>query len=284
MSRIIINADDFGLCACVNEGIIEAHRNGALSSATLMANMPGFDQAVALSRENPRLGVGIHLNLVRGLPLSPAARVSTLLGPDGRFLGSPVKLMRRLAAGRASLAEVEVELRAQIEKTLAAGLRPSHVDSEKHMHAYPPVFRTAARLAGEYGIGGIRFIREFRLSRHAAQSAKAVLLTLWSARARAAVREAGLVITDRFYGICNSGRMTAADLRRLIGRSGRGSAEIMIHPGFVRPELFALEALTGPYFINRFREGELRAVTDPSVRAQFVPGGPELTSYHGLRQ
>jgi hopanoid biosynthesis associated protein HpnK len=284
MTRIIINADDFGLCACVNEGIIEAHRNGALSSATIMANMPGFDQAVVLAKENPRLGVGVHLNLVRGLPLSPASRIPTILGPDGRFLGSPGRLMRRMAAGKARPAEVEFELRAQIEKVLAAGLWPSHVDSEKHMHAYPPVFRIAARLAGEYGIGGIRFIREFRLSRHPAQSVKAVLLTLWSARARAAVRAAGLVITDRFYGICNSGRMTAADLRRLIGRPGRGSAEIMIHPGYVRPELFALEALTGPYFINRFREGELKAVTDPSVRALFRPGGPELTSYHGLRK
>ncbi len=283
MSKIIINADDFGLCACVNEGIVQAHRAGALSSATIMANMPGFDQAAALAREYPRLGVGVHLNLVRGLPLLPEGRVASLLGPDGRFLGSPGRLMRRLAAGRARWAEVEAELRAQIEKTLAAGIRPSHVDSEKHMHAYPPVFRTAARLAREYGIEGIRLIREFRLSRHPAQSAKALLLTLWIARARAAVREAGLVTTDRFYGICNSGRMTAADLCRLIGRPGRGSAEIMIHPGFVRPELYALEALTGPYFINRFREGELRAVTDASVRAQFLPGGPELTNYHGLR-
>ncbi len=283
MSKIIINADDFGLCACVNEGIVLAHREGALSSATIMVNMPGFEQAVALSRENPRLGVGVHLNLVRGLPLSPAAKVPSLLGPDGRFLGSPARLMRKMAAGKASPAEVETELRAQIEKALAAGLKPSHVDSEKHMHAYPPVFRIAARLAGEYGIGGIRLIRERRLSRHPAQSAKALLLSLWSARSLAAVRAAGLVTTDRFYGICNSGRMTAVALRRLIGRAGEGSAEIMIHPGRVRPELFALEALTGPYFINRFREGELRAVTDPSVRAALHSGGAELTTYHGLR-
>jgi len=280
---LIVNADDFGLCACVNGGIVEAHRQGALSSATIMANMPGFDQAAALSRDNPRLGVGVHLNLVRGLPLSPAGRVASQLGPDGRFLGSPGRLMRKLAAGRASLAEVETELRAQIEKVLASGLRPSHVDSEKHMHAYPPVFRTAARLARKYGIPGIRSIREMRLSRHPAQSVKAVLLSLGGARAGGAARAAGLVTTDRFYGISNSGRMSAADLRRLIGRAGEGSAEIMIHPGWVRPELFALEALTGPYFINRYREGELRAVLDPSVKALFRPGGPELISYHGLR-
>jgi predicted glycoside hydrolase/deacetylase ChbG (UPF0249 family) len=282
MIKIIINADDFGLCSCVNEGIVLAHRQGSLSSATLMANMPGFDQAVALAGDNPRLGVGVHLNLVRGLPLSPPSAVSTLLGPDGRFLGSPGKLMRRLAAGRARREEVERELRAQIEKTLGAGIKPSHLDSEKHMHAYPPVFRIAVRLASEYGIGRIRFIREFRLSRHPAQSAKALLLSLWSARVRADIRSAGLVIPDRFYGICNSGRMTAAALRRLIERPGEGSVEIMVHPGFARPELFALEALTGPYYINRFREGELRAVTDPSVGALFDHPGRELINYHGL--
>lgn len=282
MIKIIINADDFGLCSCVNEGIVQAHRQGSLSSATLMANMPGFDQAVALAGDNPRLGVGIHLNLVRGLPLSPPSAVSTLLGTDGRFLGSPVKLMRRLAAGRARLDEVERELRAQVEKTLGAGIKPSHLDSEKHLHAYPPVFRIAVRLASEYGIGRIRFIREFRLSRHPAQSAKAWLLSLWSARVLADIRSAGLMIPDRFYGICNSGRMTAAALRRLIERPGEGSVEIMVHPGFARPELFALEALTGPYYINRFREGELRAVTDPSVRALFDHPGRELINFHGL--
>jgi hopanoid biosynthesis associated protein HpnK len=282
MSSIIINADDFGLCSCVNEGIIFAHKNGVLSSATLMANMPGFGQAVALSAENPGLGVGVHLNLLRGLPLSPPAVVPALLGPDGRFLVSPAKLLARIVSGRAGRDQVEREMRAQIEKALRAGIIPSHLDSEKHLHAFPPVFRVVIGLAAEYGIKKVRYIREFRLSRHASQSAKAVFLSLCSARVRARIGAAGLVIVDRFYGICNSGRMTAAALRRLIERPGEGSAEIMVHPGYARPELFALEALTGPYYINRFREGELRAAADPSLRALFDGRSRRLIDYRGL--
>jgi chitin disaccharide deacetylase len=282
MRRIIINADDFGLCACVNEGIVRAHREGALSSATIMANMPGFAEAVALAGDNPGLGVGVHLNLLRGLPISDPSKIAPLLGPDGRFLVSPKKLLGRIVSGRAGREALERELRAQIEKVLRSGLVPSHMDSEKHMHAFPPVFRAVIDLAVEYGIKKVRFIREYGASRYASQSAKAVFLSLCCARVAARVRAAGLVIVDRFYGISNSGRMTAAALRRLIERPEEGSVEIMVHPGLVRPELAALEALTGPYYINRFREGEWRAVTDPSVRALFDDPGRRLINYHGL--
>jgi hopanoid biosynthesis associated protein HpnK len=282
MKRIIINADDFGLCSCVNEGIVRAHREGVLSSATIMANMPGFAEAVALARDNPALGVGVHLNLLRGLPLSDPSKIAPLLGPDGRFLVSPRLLFGRIVSGKAKREVLERELRAQIEKVLRAGIVPSHLDSEKHMHAFPPVFQAVIDLAVDYGIKKVRFIREFGLSRHISQSAKAVFLSLCCARVSARIRSAGLVIVDRFYGISNSGRMTAADLRRLIERPEEGSVEIMVHPGLARPELFALEALTGPYYINRFRESEWRAVTDPSVRALFDSPERRLISYHGL--
>lgn len=282
MKKIIINADDFGLCACVNEGIVRAHREGALSSATIMANMPGFAEAVDLARDNPDLGIGVHLNLLRGLPLSDPSKIAPLLGPDGRFLVSPRKLLGRIVSGKAGRDVLKRELRAQIEKALKAGLVPSHLDSEKHMHAFPPVFRVVIDLAVEYGIKKVRYIKEFGLSRHASQIAKAVFLSLCCARVSARVKAAGLVIVDRFYGISNSGRMTAADLRRLIERREEGSVEIMVHPGLLRPELFALEALTGPYYINRFREGEWRAVTDPSVKALFGDPGRRLISYRGL--
>jgi chitin disaccharide deacetylase len=282
MKKIIINADDFGLSAGVNEGIVRAHREGVLSSATLMANMPGFAEAVALAKENPELGVGVHLNLLRGLPLSDPAKIAPLLGPDGRFLVSPKKLLGRILSGKAGREVLEREMRAQIEKVLRTGLKPSHLDSEKHMHAFPPVFRVAIDLAVEYGIGKVRFIKEFGLSRHASQSAKAVFLSLCCARVAGRIKAAGLVIVDRFYGISNSGRMRAADLRRLIERPEEGSVEIMVHPGLVRPELLALEGLTGPYYINRFREGEWRAVTDPSVKALFDDPGRRLISYNGL--
>jgi hopanoid biosynthesis associated protein HpnK len=282
MKKIIINADDFGLCAPVNEGIALAHRRGVLTSATLMTNTPGFDQAVALARENPALGVGIHLNIVRGRPLSPPETIPTLIGRDGRFPADAGRILRNLALGRIKADEIERELRAQIEKALATGLPLTHLDSEKHLHAAPPVFKIALRLGKEYGFRKIRFIRECAISRHPAQSLKAAWLSACCGLMKRRVREAGFVITDAFYGICNSGRMSALRLRRIFQSAGEGTAEIGLHPGFQTPELFAVEAEVGRYYINAFRERELQALLDPGLPAIARAANVALVNFNGI--
>jgi len=282
MKKIIINADDFGLCAPVNEGIILAHRRGILTSATLMTNTPGFGQAVALARENPTLGVGVHLNIVRGRPLSPPETVPSLLGSDGRFLANPGRILRRLATGRIRPAEIERELKAQIEKALATGLALTHLDSEKHMHAAPAVFKIVLRLGREYGFRKIRFIREYALSRYPVQTLKAAYLSVCCGLMKRRVRAAGFVITDSFYGICNSGRMSATRFRRIFRRVGEGTAEIGVHPGFQSPELFAVEAEVGRYYINAFREDELQALLDPGLPAVARAANVELVNFNGI--
>jgi predicted glycoside hydrolase/deacetylase ChbG (UPF0249 family) len=282
MKKVIINADDFGLCGPVNEGIVKAHRDGILTSATLMANTPGFDQAVGLAKANPGLGVGVHLNIVRGRPLSRPEDVPSLLGKDGRFLARPGAILRKIAAGRISSAEIERELRVQIERALSSGLALTHLDSEKHVHAFPPVFRIVVRLARFYGFRRVRFIREIRLTRHLGQSAKAAFLSACCAVAGPDVRGAGLVFPGAFYGICNSGRMTALALRRILGRVRADSAEIMVHPGFQTPELFALGSEVGRYYINRFRERELEALLDPGLRPLARSLGLEMINFSGI--
>ena len=116
MKKVIINADDFGLAQGVNEGIIKAHQEGVLTSATLMANMPGFDQAVEMARANPELGVGVHLNILRGWPLSPTQKVGSLLSRELRFIPSVSNLLHRIALKRVNFDEVEREFRAHVEK------------------------------------------------------------------------------------------------------------------------------------------------------------------------
>ncbi len=282
MRRAIINADDFGLCRGVNEGIIKAHREGVLTSATLMANMPGFDEAVALARENPRLGVGIHLNILRGAPVSPADKVPTLLAPSGLMWGSVYVFLRRLWAGRISLAEVEAELRAQIEKVLAAGVAATHVDSEKHIHTIPAVFRTVVRVIPDYGLRRVRFINEFCLSPRLAQTAKSWAISLACRRMRRLARERAIMTADRFHGLCGSGRMTARRLARILDRLGEGTAEIMVHPGFMTEELVALERTTGSYYINNRRELELGALLDPALREAVKRRDIELVTYREI--
>src|ERR1035437_859076 len=88
--RLIVNADDFGLSSSVNEAVIRAHREGILTSASLMVNEPGFDEAVKLARENPRLGVGLHLTLLMGHAALPPDKIPGLVNARGEFRNSPI--------------------------------------------------------------------------------------------------------------------------------------------------------------------------------------------------
>src|SRR5437868_6370726 len=135
MKYLIVNADDFGLTSGVNRAVVEAHTRGILTSTTLMANMLAFDDAMRLAKANPGLGVGLHFNITQGKPVADASRVRGLLDEGGEFLGTSTALLRRALAGKLHVQEVEIELRAQIEKVLGAGLSLTHVDSHKHAHA-----------------------------------------------------------------------------------------------------------------------------------------------------
>jgi hopanoid biosynthesis associated protein HpnK len=282
MKRLIINADDFGLSRSVNEGVVLAHRRGVLTSATLMVNTPGFEEAVRLAAENPRLGVGLHLNWVRGRPISPPEAVPSLVDSRGLFFSSGGAFLKRLFSGRLRREDLLKEGRAQVERALAAGVRLSHFDSEKNVHAFPRLMDVVVELAESAGIPKIRFIREFGLSRSPGQTLKAWLLSLACRRSASRLRRAGIVIADRFYGICNSGRMTAGRLLRVFGGLNEGSAEVMVHPGLVDRELESLEETMGTYYINRRRESELNALTDPRLPEEARRLGVHLINFHDL--
>jgi chitin disaccharide deacetylase len=127
MTKLIINADDFGYSKGVNLGIIEAFQNGVVTSATLMANMPGAEHAAALAKENPGLGVGIHLVLTCGKPI--CRDVPSLINDHGEFhrLADLEKIAR--------IDEVERELTSQFERFLSFRIQPTHIDSHHHVHA-----------------------------------------------------------------------------------------------------------------------------------------------------
>ncbi len=283
MIRAIVNADDFGLSRGINDGIILAHKQGILTSATLMANMPGFDHAVGLAKENPRLGVGVHLNIVRGKPLSAPETIPTLVTPQGLFPADMPYLLRKIRKKAVRPEDVEREFRAQVEKTLAAGIRISHFDSEKHAHTIPLIFGVALKLASEYKIRRVRFVNEVCLTFPPAQSLKSWLISYWCFSMKKKVRENGIMVADRFYGLCQSGRMTASRLGKILESLARGTAEIMVHPGFITPELAELEPVVGPYYIHRFREAELNALLDGRLKEIIRSRDIRLINFHELK-
>ncbi|HTN29639.1 MAG TPA: ChbG/HpnK family deacetylase [Pseudomonas sp.] len=150
--RVIINADDFGLSSDENRTIIVAFQQGLISSATLMANMPAFEEACSLAREYGLQGrIGLHFNLTYGKPLSTALRSQPrLCNAAGEFdLSLP---RHRLWLAQSTRQAIETELRAQWQRCLEHGIRPSHIDSHQHVHNILPVGEVVARFAAGQGV------------------------------------------------------------------------------------------------------------------------------------
>lgn len=159
MIQLIVNADDFGLTRGVNYGIIDAHVNGLVNSATMMMNMPGTEHAVQLAKEYRALGVGVHLVLTAGKPL--LSDVPTLVKEDGSFHSQST-----MREGNIDPDDAEREWEAQIEKFLSYGLTPTHLDSHHHVHALPILHDVLERLARKYRLpvrccGQERTVRPF---------------------------------------------------------------------------------------------------------------------------
>jgi predicted glycoside hydrolase/deacetylase ChbG (UPF0249 family) len=139
-ARLIVNADDFGLTRGINRAIAELASAGVLTSTTLMANGPAFDDAVAIAHTHPTLGVGCHIVLTDGVPISPPETIPTLLGPDRKtFRPRLLSFLQALFLNRIRREEILLEARAQIEKLQAAGITVTHADTHKHTHLFPAV-------------------------------------------------------------------------------------------------------------------------------------------------
>lgn len=147
MKHLILNADDFGYSYGVNYGIIESHLRGVLTSTTLMAGMPGFDHAVSLAKAHPSLGVGVHLTLTCGRPVLTDHK--TLTEPNGDFHSQAYYHNEEQLLDKD---EVYREWKAQIEKVLAAGIEPTHLDSHHHVHTFRGLEDVFVRLAREYDL------------------------------------------------------------------------------------------------------------------------------------
>jgi hopanoid biosynthesis associated protein HpnK len=282
--QLILNADDFGLTRGVNEGILRAHRDGILTSATLMANAAAFKHAVELALATPSLGVGCHLVLVGGHSVAPAKEIPSLVDSQGRLPTSLGIFIARVSSGRIRRADIERELRAQIEKTRAAGIAPTHLDTHKHTHAHPRVLDALGRVAQEFGIHRIRKpIERLRHSwsgrapagqRIAASAARTVSLKF-----RALTRKYGLLSPENFLGLASTGGLGPAALRHLIETLPEGQTEIMLHPGICDSDL----AATGSR-LQQQREVEMNALLDPRVRRSVQANSVHLINFSSLAE
>jgi hopanoid biosynthesis associated protein HpnK len=273
MRRLIVNADDLGMASGVNCAIGEAHARGIVTSASLLANGMAFAEAVELARAMPSLGVGVHLNLTSGRPVARESEVPALVDARGMMRHTPASVGIGLAAGRVRVVEIERELRAQVEKILAAGIRPTHFDGHHHVHMLPQVFPVAARLAQEHGIGAMRLSVErpvalgSLLRRFSAASVlreyaagRVLRIVAFACDFRGILHRAGLAAPDYFLGLSHTGHLDSESLLEILYNLPSGTSELMCHPGYADASLAATGTrLAAP------REKELEALTAPAA-------------------
>lgn len=239
MSRLIINADDFGLTAGVNRAILELHKAGVLTSTTLMARAAATSGAIELARTSPLLGVGCHVVLVDGEPALPPAEIPTLIhGSGGCFRSSLGQFLVRLFTGRVSAAEIEAEAAAQIEVLQSKGVNLTHVDTHKHTHMFPAVLRPVLRAARAAGIRAVRNPFEpvwaVRATAGAswARAAEVNLLRKLEDKCRRIIAEEGFATTDGTIAVVGTGVLNAETLRSLLRQLPEGTWELVTHPGY----------------------------------------------------
>jgi len=227
---LIVNADDFGFTRGVNDGIVEAHTRGILTATTLMAEGGAFQHAVELARAYPTLDVGVHL----------------VLWPDGDLPQRLPSFLRR--AMSLSSAEVEALFARQVEKVIAAGISPSHLDTHKHTHILPHVWKAMVKVAERFNI---RWIRR-----------------------RLVPGSSSTRCTDHFVGVRLTGKMTPASLATALRRLRPGITELMCHPGRCDADLES-----APTRLKQSRQVELEALTAPETRALLAEKGVELSNF-----
>lgn len=274
ISRLIVNADDYGRTANISRGIREANSRGIVSSTTCMMNMPTVVDDIGISvRETPNLGMGVHLLLTAGRPLLPAQQVASLIQPDGSFLK-----LEQLIAHRAQLdvAEARAEWHAQIEKFIAsAGRKPTHLDSHHHVTYFTPgLFRSMLELAEEYDL-------PVRLP--VAQGASTSITGLPAELVKPMLEHVPRLLEqfrprhpDAFFASFYDNLATKQELLHILASLGEGTFEVMSHPGYSDTDL----AASSGYAIQR--ERELVIVTDTEILAEIKKRNIELISFGGL--
>jgi len=249
MRRLIINADDLGLTPGCNAGIVRALTRGIVSDTTIMINTDFAKDAVEMVKDHGIGRIGLHLNLTFGVPVSPVGEVPSLVDGDGRFF-------RKIARSVAELNgwEVELELRAQVAKFLATGLRLTHLDSHHHAHTYPEITATVITLAAELGVP----------------------LRQTGAALRDRIRAAGVATTDYFSPDFYDEGVTADNLKKIIGGYGDGVLEIMCHPAEHGPLIYEISDY------HACREKELAILTAPELQAFLTENNVRLISFADL--
>jgi len=279
LKRLIVNADDFGLSPEVNAGIVRAHRDGILRSASLMVAEPAARAAAEMARDNPALDVGLHAVVCRGRSILDASRLGAAVGPSGTFIDSPVAAGMRYFFDRSLRSAMTDELRAQVERHLELVGYLNHIDGHLNFHVHPLFADILVNLAVEYKVMCIRLPRErvmttIRLRRDnvTRKLIESIIFRTLSRRTSRMMAERGLTSSDALFGLHQSGHLNEDYVVGVIDRIRDGTTEIYFHPaadiGGVPPSVES--------------QLEVEILTGARVRDAIVRNGVELITFADL--
>ena len=269
--RLIVNADDFGRTASINQAVIRAHREGILTATSLMVNEPACEEAVALARENPKLGVGLHLTLLCGHSALPPEQIPGLANAKGEFTTNPPGAGFRYFFQRSLREPLRREIHAQFQRFHATGLPLDHVNGHLHLHLHPTVFRILMADAPQLGIKRLRLTFDpLRLNLRLASGhfayrvLHAAIFHSLSARARPVLDQRGIRHTDAVFGLLQNARVDKDYVNRLLPQLPAGDSELYSHPS-----------------LDEFKN-EFDALISPRAQEQVRKLGIKLIRYQDL--
>lgn len=265
----IFNADDFGISKGVNAAIVKAHREGILNSASLMINQKYADEAVKLAKEMPELEIGLHVNLTNEYPAAPAQKIPLLVDEHGKLKNGFVNLLLfSFLKPRQLRQQAETEMRAQIVKYLATGLPLQHLDSHRHVHMIPQIFKAMRKLQKEFEVPRIRVMNENALNTLKYNKNKSWLfdgalikyvllrfLCWWN----------GYKNDVYFYTLLYTCKIAKEQFKGVKIPSGYKAVEIMIHPGMPEIDRQYPQDVWDENILSPYRTVELETLLDKNV-------------------
>lgn len=283
MQKLIITGDDFGLAVPVNEAIEEAHRNGILTSASLMVAAGAAKDAVARAKRLGSLKVGLHLVLVDGRAVLPKWRIPDLVDDQGEFLPDPLLVGLRYYFESDLRPQLEAEIRAQFQAFRDTGLPLDHVNGHNHLHLHPIVLGLILKIGREFGLRAMRLPYEPPLPSWRASGrgllrkfAGWTFLFPWIVFLKARLKFAGIRCNDFVFGLNDTGHLHRELLLRILRELPDGVTEIYCHPATRR---CAELDRTMPGYSN---EQELEALTSQAVKQAVATSGFQRTAFGEL--
>lgn len=292
MRYLIVNSDDFGWSSRVNAAVLRAHREGVLTTASLMVAEPAWEEAVRIAKDTPSLGVGLHVSTTFDRALLGREHIPKLVGHDGKFETNTLKAGLKYAFSRKASTQLRFEMEAQFERFASTGLPWSHVDGHQHFHMHPTVFRHLLDLCDAHGANRLRVPRE-ELRAHLRGGGDGmtpvaigalILQVLCRGNLRILQRRRKLggkaiFVCDRVYGDFQTSNMHTDYTLNLLARVTGRVNEIYFHPGSEYAKRLPHGEQT-----DALRDVELKALLDPRVRAAAEAHGLKFVTYEGAEK